>query len=92
VSYTDSERLGRRATPLSPDLAAELDEHRDPASLRPFQPPVEGGLAGVAFDLEHEPNSFLEQVSAVQTRVDFGDPGKLGLLMLGRVPLFFHNA
>jgi len=70
---------------VSSDLATEFHEGRDPAALRPCQPPVEGLLAGVALDLEHEPEPLLEQVPAVQTRIGLGDPGQLGLLMDGEV-------
>src|SRR5258706_3680966 len=67
------------------DLAAEFDEDWDATALSPGEPTIERVLAGFAFDLEHEPEPFFEQVAAVQGRVGRGHPGQLRLLVSGEV-------
>ena len=67
------------------DLAGELDEGRHAGASCPRQPPVEGVLAGVALDGEHESQSFLEEVGAMEPRVDLGDPVELGALVVGEI-------
>ena len=67
------------------DLAGELDEGRHAGASCPRQPPLEGVLAGVALDGKHESQSFLEEVGAMEPRVDLGDPVELGALVVGEI-------
>src|SRR6202171_5805140 len=67
------------------DAAGELDEHRDPAAARPGDPPVQGLLSFFAFDREHMPQAFFEQIGPIQPRVGLGDPGQFGGLSFGQV-------
>lgn len=63
------------------DAPGEVDEGRDSAATGPGQPPVQRLLAGLALDLEDEPQVFFEQVGTVQPRVGLGDPVQLGPLV-----------
>jgi len=74
------------------DALLELDEGGDPAAAGPSDPHLERFDGLVVAELEHQPETFLEQVGPVQPRVGLGDPGKLGLLPDGEVSGFFHNA
>src|SRR5207244_621944 len=67
------------------DFALQRDEDGDAAAAGPADPAVERVFAGLAFEREHQPQAFFEQVGAVQSRIAFGDPGELGLLTAGEV-------
>ena len=59
---------------------------RDPAAAGPADPPVQGlGVPRSWASLEDQPEAFFEQVGAVQPGVGLGDPGELGLLLVGEV-------
>ena len=69
------------------DAAGQFDEHRDAATARPGDTPVQGLLTFLAFDREHMPQALFEQIGAIQAGVGLGDPGQLGGLAVGELPL-----
>src|SRR5664279_226650 len=72
-----------RDVPL--DLAAELDEDRDAASLHPDQPLVEHGEGQHPLGADSDPELLLHQVGPVELRVYLGHPGELVGLAGGQV-------
>ena len=67
------------------DAAGQFHEHRDAATARPGDPPVQGLLTFLAFDRKHMPQALFEQIGAIQAGVGRGDPGQLGALAFGEV-------
>jgi hypothetical protein len=67
------------------DPAAELDERGDPTSCGPVESLVEHEDRSHALDGDDGSELLFEQVGVVETAVDLGDPGELGLLAGGEV-------
>ncbi len=67
------------------DATRQFDEDRDAAAARPGDPPVQGLLSFLAFDREYMPQSFFEQIGAIEPGIGLGDPGQLGGLAFSEV-------
>ena len=76
---------GEDRGPVFHDPALQVDEGGDAAAAGPADPVVErrGCLGRV--ETEDQPEAFFEQVGPVQPGVGLGDPGELGLLLVGEV-------
>ena len=67
------------------DAALQGDERGDAAAAGPADPPVRAPRRLRPGRAEDQPEAFLEQVGPVQPGVGLGDPGELGLLLVGEV-------